>query len=93
MSHCMIEPYFGPRAKEIQWCNIIVTSHGMICGCEKPWEHLQQILRNQQLRCHFIGEEDSTTTTNQKDGDADDFNLDDGDLAALFDAEVNANNG
>lgn len=83
MSIFMQNTNFGPRAQEIQWMNIIVTSHGMICGCEKPWNHLQDILKNQQLRCHFIGEtstQDVATYTGDDDGDV----LDAGLLEELF---------
>lgn len=75
---------FGPRATEIQWLNSIVTTHGLFCGCEKPWNHLEDILKNQQVRCHLIGDNTTETHTEEPTGDVDIDGFQDGDLERLF---------
>lgn len=84
MSKFLKEPYYGPRALEIQWMNGIVTSHALFCGCEKPFYHLQDILKQQQTRCLFIGEEDSLIPTTKQNGEEKEDPLDEGILEQLF---------
>lgn len=88
----MRNPELGPRALEISWLNTIVNTHGMICSCEKPWIHLQDILQNQQVRCHLIGDgEDHAFTENTGDADIDHF--DQGDLEQLFSEDFTEDSG
>lgn len=84
MSIVMKNTNFGPRALEIQWLNCIVTTHGMICGCEDPWNHLKNTFKNHKIRCLFIGETDTTdAAVNTGEEDAVDL-LQPGELDALF---------
>lgn len=86
MSNFKTPTIYGPRAQEIQWLNCIVTSHGLICGCDKPFDHLQDILKNNhQAKCLF-GQED---TTGEKDHKTtlEDTGFDEGDLERLFEED------
>lgn len=74
-------PNLGPRAQQIQWINIIFTSHDMICGCNDTWKHLKQLLEDHQIKCHF-GDTTVATTTNQDKENGDNFDA--GDLETLF---------
>ncbi len=44
MSKLQQKPIYGDRAIQIQWMNLIYNSHGMICGCDNPRQHLQDLL-------------------------------------------------
>ena len=79
---------YGPRGMEIQWMNNIVTTHSLFCSCEKPWDHLNDILSQQKIRCQFIGE---TATTTGADGDLDAFI--EGDLEKLFEGDLTEDTG
>lgn len=84
MSSVMQNTNFGPRALEIQWLNCIVTTHGMICGCEDPWNHLKNTFENHKIRCLFIGDKNTTdAAVNTGEEDALDY-IDTGDLEKLF---------
>lgn len=80
----MIDSEYGPRAKEIAWLNNTVTFHSAICGCEKPWKHLEDILKTQKIRCQYTTEEDGFSLTEEKDGKQEEDHLDSGDLERLF---------
>lgn len=86
----MRETAFGPRALQLQWINTIVTTHGMICSCEQPWKHLQNLLQQQDTKCLFITEGEGTTgqeqTGNENKDSAEDV-LDYGDLDKLFEED------
>lgn len=93
MSLYMKNPEFGPRALQIQWINCIFTTHGMICGCEKPLQHLEDILKDQQVRCHFIGDpKEDTTTAAITTGNGEDH-FDEGDLDRLFEEDFTEDDG
>ncbi len=72
---------YGPQALEYQWLNSIVTNHGLICGCDHPFEHLQKVLqrRGQQL-CLTSGD---TADNGHKDAE-EDGGFSAGDLERLF---------
>ncbi len=80
----MTESDYGGRAKEIAWLNATVTFHSAICGCDKPWKHLEDILNTPKIKCQYTTEEDGFTLTKEKDGGPGDDNLDAGDLDRLF---------
>ncbi len=74
-------PTLGPRAQQIQWINLIFTSHDMICGCNDTWKHLKTLLEDHQVQCHFGGPAATAGTQDDKEnGDP----LESGDLELLF---------
>ncbi|AXQ66317.1 MAG: hypothetical protein [Anelloviridae sp.] len=93
MSRYMQNPILGPRALEIQWLNTIVTTHSLICSCEKPWDHLQDTFKNHQIKCHFIGDDHGTASGTKEDGDTDDVPFSPGDLERLFADDTEDNQG
>lgn len=92
MSLYMKNPEFGPRALQIQWINCIVTTHGMICSCEQPFKHLENLLQDQQVKCHFIGDPKGDTTAAITTGDGEDH-FDEGDLDRLFEEDFTEDDG
>lgn len=84
MSTYLKPTLYSKRGLQNQWVNIIYQSHDLICGCNKPIDHLNDVI-NQQ-KCLHLDAIGGPTTTNQN-GDADDFPLDEGDLQQLFEKE------
>lgn len=92
MSMLMRNPEFGPRALQIQWINCIVTTHGMICSCEKPFHHLQDLLKDQQVKCHFTGDPNTDGAAAITTGNGEDH-FDEGDLDRLFEEDFTEDDG
>lgn len=91
MSKFLVPPIYNGRGLENQWLNNTVQAHDCICGCNKPFEHLQYLI--DQQKCHhstedgtFIKETTGTTHTNEDI-------LDDVDLEKLFEQETDENAG
>ncbi len=72
------------KGLETQWVNNIVSSHDLWCGCCNPFDHLRDILSRDKW--HLTKDASTETDPIGKD-EKDDFILDDGDLAQLFDIE------
>lgn len=90
MSMLMRETSFGPRALQLQWLNTIVTTHAMICSCEKPFKHLENLLQQQDAKCLFITEGEGTSgqeQTGKENKDSGEDVLDYGDLDKLFEED------
>lgn len=91
MSKLQQKPIYGDRAIQIQWMNLIFNSHGIVCGCDNPRQHLQDLLELDDKKCLL-----STTVT---DGNADhhgDVDIDGfsaGDLEELFKDSTDADTG
>lgn len=83
MSSFKVPPIYGPRTLELHWINSIVNTHGLICGCDKPFDHLEDILKNnKQAKCLFT---EGASTGEEKGDLTADFDLKPGELDALFD--------
>ncbi len=74
---------YGPQGLELQWLNCIVNNHGLFCGCDHPFDHLQNILQRKghQLCLTESGEKEDAGTQTDKD---DDIGISPGDLELLF---------
>ena len=66
------------RALDNQWINLIIGSHDLFCGCNKPIKHLQSILPKE---CHSSDQEN---TTEKDTTHGDDTGLEPGELEQLF---------
>ncbi|AZK35874.1 hypothetical protein ORF2 [Torque teno mini virus 10] len=86
MSSLMREPDLGPQALQLQWLNTIVTTHGLICSCEQPWKHLQQLLNTKNGKWLYIGDgTDAATQTGKEENHIKEEDpIDEGILEELF---------
>lgn len=81
MSKFYQPPLYNTRGQQHQWINLIFQSHDIICGCNKPIDHLEDLIKQQ--KCH-------STTENNSTDDAggitlkDETGFDEGDLEKLF---------
>lgn len=83
MSKFLTPPVYSPKALELQWINNTVQSHDLMCGCCKPLQHLQDIIKRQNQLC--LPSTDHGTEEDHKDGDAaEDEPFGPGDLEELF---------
>lgn len=73
---------YQKRALDLQWINLIHSSHDLFCGCTTPIDHLQDILK--QPSCHS-GTKDSTKEENTTL--TEDIGLSPGDLEKLFEED------
>lgn len=92
MSHYLKDPIYGPQGLELHWVNSIVHSHGLFCGCDNTFEHLQSILQRkghkQLCLTTFKDTEDAASQT----GD-DDIGISPGDLEKLFATDTEDDSG
>lgn len=84
MSKLQKPTIYSKRGLDTQWMNVIVGSHDLFCGCDKPIKHLEDILFQEKCR-HF--KDTATTTTTDPGAETDDFAIKDGDLEELFKEE------
>ncbi len=73
------------KAAELQWINLIHSTHDSFCGCETPLQHLKHLLNSEECP--------PTTTTGDAAGSkegADDPGFDEGDLERLFEEDTTA---
>lgn len=78
---------YSSKALNLQWLNNIHSSHDLFCGCPKPLHHLHKLIEKET--CH-------TTISTAENGDdhttkiatEEDFHIDEGDLAELFNIEA-----
>lgn len=80
MSKFLKPTTFTSRALQNQWLNVIVGSHDLFCICDKPIDHLQDIINQQKCR-HF---KDTATTTTETATENGDDPITAGDLEELF---------
>lgn len=92
MSMYMRNPEFGPKALQIQWINCIFTTHSMICSCEQPLKHLEDLLKDQQIQCQFTGDHKGDHCAAITTGDGEDH-FDEGDLERLFEDDFTEQDG
>jgi len=91
MSKLQQKPIYGDRAIQIQWMNLIFNSHGMICGCDNPRKHLQDLLDLDDKKCLL-----TTPVTDGDEGHSGDAAFDgitEGDLEELFKDSTDADTG
>ena len=81
MSKFLVPPIYSPRGLENQLKNNIYQSHELICGCNKPKEHLIHLLTSE---CHRS--EDGPRTTGETADVIDTF--EDGELEKIFDSPI-----
>lgn len=82
MSKLQQKTIYGDRALQIQWMNLIFNSHGMICGCDNPTKHLQDLLELDNKKCLLTTTDTDGDADHHGDVDIDGFNA--GDLEELF---------
>lgn len=84
MSKFMREPPYSPRRLEQHWINGCIHLHDLCCGCPEPLKHLKHLLNKEEI-CH-LSTTDAATTTAETGGTtaAEEINIDEGDLDALF---------
>lgn len=81
MSKFLQPSLYNGRAAEQQWVNIVWNTHDQLCGCNKPFEHLAEIINNGT--CHTFTKETTTAATSGTTK-RDETGFDEGDLEALF---------
>jgi len=91
MSTYLQPTIYGKEALQLQWLNNIHHSHGLFCGCEKPFEHLQEILNKRGHQLCLPGPTTEEDGDNQH-GDAAD-NVLDGELEDLFKEDFGEDDG
>lgn len=91
MSKLQQKTIYGDRALQIQWMNLIFNSHGMICGCDNPRKHLEDLLELDNKKCLLT----TTDTDGDADhrGDVDIHGFDAGDLEELFKDSTDGDTG
>lgn len=83
MSKFLKPTLYTGKGLENQLRNCMYNLHDLGCGCNNPRKHLTAILNPQQ--CLSTKDHGCQDTTGEKD-----FDIDTGDLAALFDATDDA---
>lgn len=89
MSKFMKEPLYNKRGLQNQWINLIYQSHDLICGCNKPIDHLKDIIEQQQCR----PSDAETTIAAGGTGEDPEPTFDAGDLERLFSPENDVDEG
>lgn len=84
MSKHQQPPIYSKRGLDNQWMNVIIGSHDLFCGCDKPTKHLEDILFQEKCR-HF--KDIGTTTATETGEETGDLAIKDGDLEELFKEE------
>nr|AZK35892.1 hypothetical protein ORF2 [Torque teno mini virus 10] len=86
MSSLMREPDLGPPAPQLQWLNTIVTTHGLTCSCDQPWQHLQQLLNTKNGKWLYTGAgiDAAIQTGREQNHTKESDPTDEGTLEALF---------
>lgn len=69
------------KALEQQWINLIHGSHDLCCGCPSAFDHLKEIIKNQEC---LSTEKEETTTGEIAENIGENFGIDEGDLEKLF---------
>lgn len=90
MSKFQQEPLYNKRGLQNQWINLIYQSHDLICGCNQPIDHLQDIINQQKClpsTAAATATEDGGTTKDPE------LTIDDGDLERLFSEENDVDEG
>jgi len=67
MSKYLREPCYRNRQLENKWINTIFETHDLICGCNKPIDHLNFIIEEQ--KCPRSTKENTEETTGKDDDD------------------------
>nr|BAA86947.1 unnamed protein product [TTV-like mini virus] len=82
MSSFLTPSVYSKNGLENQWMNTIFNTHDLMCGCNDTIKHLFAILKRKgEQLCLPSTTEDAGTQTG---GDAQDYDLEEGDLDALF---------
>lgn len=94
MSDYLTPALYQKRALELQWMNNIVSSHDLMCGCNKPIQHLEHCLDKFSYKeCR------STTAIGYPDGGEgdhhgeEDLHIEEGDLDKLFEEPFDEDTG
>ncbi len=92
MSKYFEPPNYGIKGLELQWINNTVQSHDLICGCTKPFKHLQDILQTRGTQLCLTAGGTTEDKDDPKDGDAVDHLLE-GELEDLFSKDFDEDDG
>lgn len=92
MSKHLQPALYNGKAMELQWVNFIYQSHDLICGCQSPITHLQDILRRDNNKQLCL----PSPTDGDKDGEDPkdiDTGLEEGELDRLFAEDTGEDDG
>lgn len=84
MSKFQRPPVYTKRGQDNQWINLIHNSHDLYCGCNKPIDHLLDIINKEKW--HHTTDA-ATTTENGGTTENQELTIDEGDLENLFSEE------
>ncbi|AXQ66510.1 MAG: hypothetical protein [Anelloviridae sp.] len=90
MSTRYIHPKSTIRQKKLQWINMLVHCHDIMCDCPTPLEHTTALIFEQEPELRFKPPEKDlikkclTTTTDTEDAAGDPDGFGEGDLEDLF---------
>lgn len=90
MSNFLKPSLYSGNSLENQYVNAVYTVHDVLCGCLKPIDHLNDIIKRQECR-HFKEGDTATTTTGEETTGTHDV-LENGDLDLLFAEPESAEN-
>lgn len=82
MSKFLKKGLYNGACLENQYVNSVYTIHDLFCGCLKPIDHLNDIIKRQECR-HFKDVATATTTTGEEETGTPDV-PETGDLDLLF---------
>lgn len=95
----MSEPFFNDRRNQLQYINVCIGAHDLVCSCKTPLLHCSSILTKEYLKQATTEEKTSfkkclgITTTGEDHGDAaEDIDFT-GDLELLFAQDFDDANG
>lgn len=88
MSKYLEPTLYKGRASELQWMNLTITGHDMICGCREPIKHLHGLLKKENHQLCLPSTED-----HGQDGDVDGDHFGPGDLDKLFEEDFTEDDG
>lgn len=82
MSTFLKPSLYSGHSLENQYVNAVYTVHDVLCGCLKPIEHLNDIIKRQE--CRPIKDAATATTTTGEETTGTPDVLENGDLDLLF---------
>lgn len=93
MSSFLSPCIYSKKGLENQWVNCIWNTHEMFCGCNKPWKHLEDILKRQGAQLCLPSTTADVGTATEPDVTEDDHGLEPGDLDRLFSEDFTEEDG
>lgn len=89
MSKFQRKPLYNDRGLQTQWINLIFQSHDLICGCNDPTGHFNDLINQQKC----LPSKDAATTETGGTTEDPEPTIDEGDLEKLFSEENDVDEG